>query len=194
MKIIIIRNPFPPKIERPHLLSLYDFITHQFQYLTIDDFDSIQVAKDGYHIITVAVIGFTNFSSICQYGFGIKQIEQENIITPVLNKKETGCLFPKYNLTILPYRYTTNAFMTTNSRDVTNGKGFGIEEIKTQIEDALRAEIEYIEKGKLFFDFRDLEDDMERYFNVLTNLLTNEYKEYDWECYIYSVDNSEFKI
>jgi hypothetical protein len=194
MKIIIIKNPYPLKTELPHLLSRRDPILNRPHYLTVDNFDFIKAAQDGYHIITVAFIGLTYFSSICEYGFGIKQSEQEKLIQPILNKKETGTLYPKHNLTILPYRYTTNAFITSNSHDITNCKSFSVEEIKTQIEDSLRAEIKYIKKGKLFFDFQDLQKDMFRYFNVLIGFLCNEYKKFNWECYVYSVDNSEFKI
>ena len=158
----------------------------------MDDFNIIDAARKGYHIITVGFIGLTNFSAVCQFAFGIDQYEQERLITPINTKRETGTLFPRYNLTILPYRYRTTPGMTIGVYDYTNGKGFSDNEIATYIKDALKAETNYIKSNKLVFDFLHLGEDMPRYTVILLNYLTGDYKNYDWECYMYSADNSEW--
>lgn len=153
--------------------------------LTLDGFDDMNAIKNGFHVISVSFIGMTYFSSLCQYGLNINQIEQEKIIDPILRNKETGTLYPKHNLTILPYRYSTNAFMTIDSIDFTNGKGFDIDEVRSQLQDAFKAETEHVKSNKMFFDFRDLGEEMLRYNNVVQNILQNEFGDSSIECYMY---------
>lgn len=76
--------------------------------------------------------------------------------------------------------------------DYTNGKGFTRDEVMIHIKDAIKAEAEYIKSGKLVFDFKDLGEDMFRYRNLLHLFLTD-YNDYDWEIFMYSFDNSEWK-
>jgi hypothetical protein len=192
MKLHLIKHPDPNKpVEK---LILYDNLNKQrIPYASmLDDFDIFDAAKNGYHIISVAYIGLTNFSSVCQYGFNIDQYEQDRLITPINTKKETGTVFPKHNLTILPYRYRTTPVMTVGEYDYTNGKGFSIDEVEVHIKDALKAETDYIKCGKLVFDFKDFGKDMLRYRNRLHTYLTQEYNNNDWNVYMYSYDNTEW--
>lgn len=76
--------------------------------------------------------------------------------------------------------------------DYTNGKGFSIDEVRTQVRDAFKVETEFIKSGKLVFDFRDIGSDMLRYRNIVEHYLTTEYKDNDWEVFIYSADNTEW--
>ncbi len=192
MKLHLIKNSDPQKpLDK---LILDDFLNQQrIPYTTLlDDFDIFDAAKNGYHIISVAFIGLTNFSSVCQYGFKIDQNEQDRLITPINSNKETGTVFPKHNLTILPYRYRTTPIMTVGEYDYTNGKGFSIDEVEVHIKDALKAETDYIKCGKLVFDFRDFGKDMLRYRNRLHTYLTKEFNQHNWDVYMYSYDNSEW--
>ena len=193
MKVHLIKNPSPNNPAEKLLLAK-DIIKAQNDSLAsmLDKFDIIEAAKSGYHIISVGFIGLTNFSTVCQYGFNLDQYEQDKLITPINSKKETGTVFPKYNLTILPYRYRTTPVMTVGEYDYTNGKGFAIDEVEIHIKDALKAETDYIKSGKLVFDFKDLGKDMLRYRNRLHRYLMQEYKDNDWEVYMYSYDNSEW--
>lgn len=196
MKLTIIRNPDPPKTEQVKKLVLSDkFFDEQTRipYLKLDEFDLFAAAKNKHHIITIAKIGLTQFSSVCEYVFGLDQYEQEHIITPINTKKETGTIFPKHKLTILPYRYRTTPVMTTGTYDYTGGKGFSIEEVENHIKEAFRAEIDYVKSGKLVFDFRDLGEDMLRYRNLVHGFLTRDFNNYDWDCYTYSFNNYEFE-
>lgn len=158
-----------------------------------NDFDVIAAAKEGFHIVSLAFIGLTNFSSVCRSAFNIDQPEQESYITPINTKKETGTMYPKHNLTILPYRYRTTAGMTVGTYDHTHGEGFSIDEICSHIKDALLAETEYIKAGKIVFDFRDLGEDMRRYTNATRRILSDEYSDMDWKIYMFSSDNTEWE-
>lgn len=193
MKLHLIKH-YDPNKSLDKLIS-DDFLNKQrIPYTTmLDDFDIFKAAKNGYHIISVAFIGLTNFSSVCQYGFNIDQYEQDRLITPINTKKETGTVFPKHNLTILPYRYRTTPVMTVGEYDYTKGKGFTIDEVEEHIKDAFKAEIDYIKSNRLVFDFRDFGQDMLRYRNRLHTYLSQEYNHFEWDVYMYSYDNSEWK-
>ena len=193
MKLHLIKH-YDPNKSLDKLIS-DDFLNKQrIPYTTmLDDFDIFKAAKNGYHIISVAFIGLTNFSSVCQYGFNIDQYEQDRLITPINTKKETGTVFPKHNLTILPYRYRTTPVMTVGEYDYTKGKGCTIDEVEEHIKDAFKAEIDYIKSNRLVFDFRDFGQDMLRYRNRLHTYLSQEYNHFEWDVYMYSYDNSEWK-
>lgn len=196
MKLTIIKHSDPPKTKQVKELILIDkFFDEQTRmpYSKLDKFDLFDAAKNDFHIISVAKIGLTNFSSVCEYGFGLNQYEQEELIIPINTKKETGTSFPKHKLTILPYRYRTTPVMTIGVYDYTDGKGFSIEEVGNHIKDAFKAEINYIKSGKLVFDFRDFGEDMLRYRNLVHGFLTKDFKDYNWDCYMYSFNNYEFE-
>lgn len=191
MKIHIIKREDPrPAPEKLLLLELLPPLDPPLERLV--SFDAIGAANNGFHIISVAALSLTHFSAMCEFGFGIPTNQQEMLIQPILRAKETGTLFPKHRLTILPYRYHTTPIMLSPPHDYTHGKGFTIEEVETHIRDAIRAERDHIKAGQLLFDVRDYGDDMLRYRNTIERLLRTECGQYDWSCYMYSFDNSEF--
>lgn len=117
---------------------LYKFLPKKVTGFLETPIDSISLARKGYHIVVPAFIGLTYFSTYCQDVFNIKQTEQEKFIIPVNQNMETGTLYPKCNLTIIPLRYSSNADkLTRESIDYTNGKGFTHHQIKEFIEDAI---------------------------------------------------------
>lgn len=194
MKLHLIKHYEPNRDKADkHILLISEKLNKQrLPYSSLlEEFDIFEAAKNGFHIVSVAFIGLTNFSSVCQYGFGINQQEQDKFITPINTKKETGTLFPKYNLTILPYRYRTTPIMTIGEYDYTNGNGFTIEEVETHIKDAFKSLTDYIKSNKIILDFRDLGEDMLRYRNFAHSYLSD-FKDFEWDCYMYSFDNSEF--
>ena len=192
MKINIIKNNNPTKKrwEELHLKLPFDKDKQDFE--KIENLDIIVAAKDKYHIVSVGIIGLTFFSTVCDFGFGIGQPEQESLIQPVLDNKETGTLFPKSNLTILPYRYKTNAGYTWDGTDVTGGEGFATEEIKKHILDALQAETDHVKSGKVIFDFRDLGDEMYTYNSILHYIVLNNFRDIEGNIFYYSFNNKEF--
>lgn len=192
MKINIIKNESPIKKRRQeHLLQLLSNKDKE-DFNRIDNLEIIDASKNEYHIVSVGIIGLTFFSAVCEFGFGIKQQEQEFLIQSVLDNKETGTIFPKAKLTILPCRFRTNAVYTWDGKDITGGEGFTSEEIKKHILDALQAETKYVKSGKVIFDFRDLGDEMYTYNSILHNIILNNFKEMEGDIYYYSFNNKEF--
>ena len=160
----------------------------------VQEFDAIDAAKNGFHIVSVAALSLTHYSAVCEFGFGISPEEQERQIRPILEKKETGTFFPKYKLTVLPFRYHTTRIRLGGEYDYTHGAGFSIEEVETHITDAIHAERDVVRAGRVLFDFLDFGNDMLRYRNTLARFLSREYAIHDWDCYFYSFDNSEFRV
>jgi hypothetical protein len=192
MKINIIKNERPIKKRKRELLLSTLFHKENLGFNRIDNLNIIDASKNGYHIVSVGIIGLTYFSTVCEVGFGIKQQEQEILIKPIFNNKETGTIFPKAKLTILPDRFKPNAGNTWDSRDITGGEGFTTEEIKKHILDALQAETEYVQAGKVIFDFRDLGDEMYTYNSILHNIILNDFSETEGDIFYYSFNNKEF--
>lgn len=198
MRLHIIKSETP---EVNKTVTIWDRIGSENQrrlnqdlmpFILDEKFDVVAAAKSGFHIVSIACIGLTNFSHVCQHGFGLTQEEQEKLITPINTKMETGTLFPNHNLTILPYRYRTTPIATIGNHDYTNGKGFTINQIENHIEDTIKAEITHIKSKRVLFDFRDLASDMLRYRNCLHRILSGEHQTQDLEAFMFSFDNSEF--
>ena len=142
----------------------------------LNKFDQYNMVKSGWHYIAPGAVGLTYFSSTLEFAFGIGQNIQKTLVEPVNIKKETRTLYlyPAYNITILPIG------------------DFSVEEKEKHLIDALISEIEYVESGKLLFDFRDFREGMIFYRNTLHRFLGTKYSKFDWDCYMYSYDNSEF--
>jgi hypothetical protein len=190
MQINIIKNRSPHKKRRREFLLIYPFNKDLQNFNKVDDLEIVAAAKKGYHVVSVGYIGMTFFSTICQYGFGLNQNAQQALINPVLKNKETGTLFPRAKLTILPYQYRTQSFITINN--ISDKREFTYEEIKNHISDALNAEINLVKSGKVIFDFRDLGEDMYTYNSILHDIIINDFKEIEGDVYYYSFNNKEF--
>lgn len=190
MKINIIKNESP--IKKRQEWQKWLFHKENLDFNRIDNLDIIEASKNGFHIVSAGFIGLTFFSTICEFGFGIKQQEQEFLIQPILNNKETGTIFPKAKLTIFPYRFKTNAGYSWDGTDITGGEGFTTEEIKKHLLDALQAETEHVKSGKVIFDFRDLGDEMDTYNSILHNIILNNFREIEVDVFYYSFNNKEF--
>jgi hypothetical protein len=191
MKLTIIKNPIPN--PKPSRILLLEILGHKEEsHELVENFDLLKAINDRFHIVSVAFIGLTNFSSLCEFYLNIKQREQYQMTELINLKGETGTFYPLYNLTVLPYGYITNSF-GQKGYDCTEGKGSTIDEVENHVQDAIKAEKDFIKSGKILFDFRDFGKDMLRYRNLLYYYLTKKFSEYDWECYMYSFDNHEFE-
>jgi hypothetical protein len=182
MRINIIRNESHIN-ETGRWISIYKKDNQYFDFQKIEDLNVIDAAKNGYHIVTIGYLGLTVISSICNFGFGIGSGEQSILLKTVQDNKETGTVFPKAKLTILPY-----------SRYYYEGDEFTTEEIKKHILDALEAEIKYVKSGKVIFDFTGVKDQMGTYNSILRNIIVSEFKEIEGDIYYYSIDNREFVL
>ena len=192
MKLHIIKNP-SPILKRMQGSILSELLGLDFDdYQKVEAIDVVEAANEGFHIVSVGMIGLTYFSLVCKDGFGIRQDEQEMFIEPILDKKETGTLFPRARLTILPYQFRTYAGYTFESEDITGGLRFSGQERRRQICDALKAEVEYVRSGKVLFDFRDLGDEMLEYNNLLHHIVLQDFQNIQTKVFFYSANNKEF--
>jgi hypothetical protein len=128
------------------------------------------------HLVSIGAIGLTNFSAYCEFGCGINLDEQAKYVRRVNQKKETGTIFPKANITILPHLHTT----TSKSSEET---------IKAHLRDALIAEKEYLKTKFVVFDYRScglswIEEFL--YNRCVQELLRVEFAKLDGTAFIYS--------
>jgi hypothetical protein len=115
----------------------------------------VQDLKEGKcHVVLIGMIGLTYFSHYCQDGAGIEQPEQETCTFKVNETSETGTLFPKANITILPCGFSTHSFMTINSREYVRDGEYSDQKIKNHVRDAFVAERDFIRSGLMVFDLR----------------------------------------
>ena len=196
MKLHVIKHHDPGNTKELEYVSpilLKQFESRLLPMTRLGEFNEIEAAREGFHIVSVAALSFTFYSAVCEFAFGIPPEQQEAQIRPILEKKETGTFFPKYKLTVLPFRFHTTRIRLGGEYDYTHGDGFTIEEIEQHIKDAIHAERDFVREARVLFDFRDFGSDMLRYRNTLVRLLSDEYSMHDWDCYFYSFDNSEFE-
>jgi len=78
--------------------------------------------------------------------------------------KETGTLYPKINITLLPSPSACYGFIDSN---VYNDGDYSEEEVIAHILDAFKANSEYIKSDKMYFDFRNLCVSEEHYVSCL---------------------------
>ena len=187
MRLNIIRNERPYLQRKPGTILKFE---NNQDFNRIEDLDVIDAAKNGFHIVTVGFLGLTVISHICEYGFGIKFQEQIKLLKLIQDNNETGTLFPKAKLTILPFLNKNN--INLNFLDMYEVIRLIKEDIQKNIYDALNAESKYIKSGKVIFDFRGLGDEMHTYNSILRNIILNEFKEIEGNIYYYSYNNEEF--
>ena len=187
MRLNIIRNERPYLQRKPGTILKFE---NNQDFNRIEDLDVIDAAKNGFHIVTVGFLGLTVISHICEYGFGIKYQEQIKLLKLIQDNNETGTLFPKAKLTILPYLNKNN--INLNFLDIYEVIRLIKEDIQKNIYDALNAESKYIKSGKVIFDFRGLGDEMHTYNSILRKIILNEFKEIEGDIYYYSFNNEEF--
>lgn len=187
MRLNIIRNERPYLKRKPWTIPNFE---NNQDFNRIEDLDVIDAAKNGFHIVTIGFLGLTFISHICEYGFGIKYHEQIKLLKLIQDNNETGTLFPKAKLTILPFLNKNN--INLNFLDIYEVIRLIKEDIQKNIYDALNAESKYIKSGKVIFDFRGLGDEMHTYNSILRNIILNEFKEIEGNIYYYSYNNEEF--
>ncbi len=125
------------------------FLEHEDNSINFTDF----LKRGECHYVSVAMPGLTFASSYIEFA-GNFSVEQRNgFMTTVNRAKETGTLYPKLNLTLLPSpsaSYTGFDYTEYNSGD------FSTDEVIRHILDAFKANSEYIKSKKMYFDFRYL--------------------------------------
>jgi len=119
-----------------------------------DSIDFIQVLKSGgAHYISVAMPGLTNASAYIEFAGGFDIGQRNDFMMTVNHAKETGTLFPRVNITLLPSPSASYGGMDSN---IYNEGDYSVEEVIGHISDAFKANSKYIKSNKMYFDFRNL--------------------------------------
>jgi hypothetical protein len=112
-----------------------------------------ELPKKKIHYVSVAMPGLTMASSFIDAA-GFSTEERYALMDSVNQAKETGTLYPKANITLLPSPRAKDR-MGFNV-DVFNDGDYSKEEIIYHIKDAFKANKDFIKSETMFFDFRNL--------------------------------------
>lgn len=119
-----------------------------------DNIDFVPLLKNGsIHYVSVAMPGLTIacHNIECAGGFDCRQ--RNDFMMTINRAKETGTLYPKVNITILP---SPSASYGGIDLTIYNDGDYSDEEVIGHILDAFKANSAYIKSRTLYFDFRDL--------------------------------------
>ena len=130
-----------------------------------DSSDLVASLKTGAcHYVSLAVPGLTCASACVEYAGGFNLSQRNDFMMTINRAKETGTLYPKVNITLLPS--PTASYGGTDSNTHNDGE-YTDAEIVVQLRDALKANAEYIRNETLYFDFRYVCDSETRYIACL---------------------------
>ena len=119
-----------------------------------EDIDFVPLLLSGsVHYISVAMPGMTVASSNMQFAADFSVDERNQFMMMVNRAQETGTLYPKINITLLP---SPSASYLGGNVNVYNDGDYSGPEVINHIRDAFKANSEYIKSDKMYFDFRNL--------------------------------------
>ncbi|WP_145931097.1 hypothetical protein [Immundisolibacter cernigliae] len=127
-----------------------------------------ELPKNKIHYVSVAMPGLTMASSFIDDA-GFTTEERCALMNTVNQAKETGTLYPKANITLLPSPIAKDR-MGFNL-DVFNDGDYSKKEIISHMEDAFKANKEYIKSKTMYFDFRNLCVSEELYLEYLQSTI-----------------------
>ncbi len=116
------------------------------------------------HYVSVAMPGLTVASTYIESTGGFSVNERNQFMMMVNRAKETGTLYPKINITLLP---SPRASYLGGDVNVYNDGDYSELEVINHIKDAFKANSEYIKSDKMYFDFRNLCVSEEHYLTCL---------------------------
>ena len=115
------------------------------------------------HLVAFAEIGMSNYSACCKSCYGIEEPEQKIYADKVNSADETGTLYPKANITILPRRFFRDR--------VPDGKA-----LRTALRDAFVAERDHVKSGLVILDFTGSDVSAAMIRDICTELTAGEFK------------------
>ncbi len=119
-----------------------------------DSIDFVPLLKSGsIHYVSVAMPGLTFASANIEFAGGFNVGQRNDFMMTVNRAKETGTLYPRVNITLLPSPSASYGGMDSN---IYNDGDYSAEEVITHILDAFKANSEYIKSNRMYFDFRNL--------------------------------------
>ena len=132
-----------------------------------------ELPKKEIHYISYAASGLTIPSSIIEFAGGFSVDDIYELMTKVNQERETGTLYPKANISLLPLPSMRSRF-GLEPGDTFNDGDYSNEQIVSHILDAFKADTRYIKSNKMYFDFRYIIGNESQYISCL-ELAFNEY-------------------
>ena len=138
--------------------------------------DFVQLLENGsVHYISIAMPGLTVASTNIQFAGGFDVDERNQFMMMVNRAQETGTLYPRVNITLLP---SPSASYFVGDNHIYNDGDYSEQEVINHIRDAFQANSEYIKSDKMYFDFRNLCVSEDHYVTCLKKTI-NELEEID---------------
>jgi hypothetical protein len=128
----------------------------EMTFLKHDDnsIDCVGLLKSGsIHYVSVAMPGLTFASANVEFAVGFNIGQRNDFMMTVNRAKETGTLYPKANITLLPSPSASYGGMDSNTY---NDGDYSAEEVCAHILDAFKANSQYVKSKKMYFDFRNM--------------------------------------
>lgn len=118
------------------------------------DINFTPLLKDGAcHYISIAMPGLTVACANIEFAGGFSVGHRNDFLMTVNRAQETGTLYPRVNITLLPSPSASYGGMHS---DIYNDGDYSREEVILHILDAFKANSEYIKSDKMYFDFRNV--------------------------------------
>ncbi len=116
-----------------------------------EEVDFVSLLKDDQiHYVSVAVPGLTMPSCAVEFAGGFSVDQRREFMLKVNDAKETGTLYPKINITLLPSPFANYLLEVIQH----NNGDYSEEQITNHILDAFKANLLYIKSDTMYFDFR----------------------------------------
>jgi len=110
------------------------------------------VKNGNIHYVSLAEPGLNVVSAVI-LGCGFDHRERNDFMLRVNHAKETGTLYPRANISLLPVPRASYGGMDDN---IHHDSQYTQEEIVAQILDAFKANSQYIKSRTMYFDFRNM--------------------------------------
>lgn len=119
-----------------------------------DSMDLVSLLKTGsVHYVSVAMPGLTVASAAIEFAGGFDTRHRNDFMMTVNRAKETGTLYPRVNISLLPSPAASYGGVDSN---IYHDGDYSEEEVIAHMLDAFKANSEYIKSRKMYFDFRNL--------------------------------------
>ena len=152
-------------------MELQEYLQNLGSQALADDFKNKKI-----HLVCVAVNSLTNFNAFATMPGGISEEKASALASKVCQANETGTLYPKLNMTIIP-------LTTTPDRDDFGDRAL----MKKHIQDCFKANEEYIKCPEMLFALEDRGDfDYHLAMDVLKEVLDTADFEFTKEVFYYN--------
>jgi len=119
-----------------------------------DSVDFVDLLKKGdCHYVSIAMPGLTTASANIEFAGGYNVGQRNDFMMTVNRAKETGTLYPRVNITLLPSPSASYSGIDSNTY---NDGDYSKNEVINHILDSFKANSQYINSNKMYFDFRNL--------------------------------------